>query len=498
MPPKSPETDKANKADGIRLDVTGIESLSDFFDGSNYGQEFIFQGFYEKPFMETNVKLRIDPSEEFFDLDCELHIFIDRIDDNAILINETIKETVEILKRSKQVRIGEGYANIVTEKGSRLALCYTPSRPESIVVTTGLDANKTTGERLFSPPISTPENLEMVFEDSLEILQTLVNVAAEKHIGHAPEASAVELRLTKPNDKDQLSALGNIALTKEMEELRGKFEIEISNVSFDDIGGNESAKQELELLVLQLKNPDLCRKWALQPQKGVVLYGPPGTGKTLMAKALAAQSGARFLVVNSSHINSKWFGESEKNVENLFGYANLAGGKTIIYLDELDSIAPRRSSGMHEATRKVLNLLLQKIDGITDLDNVTIVAATNRIEDVDEAFIRAGRLGTKIEVKMPDSEAIKTIYRIHISRAEKNSTVNNGIFTELDYESISQASQGFSGADVAEIIRKVLSDKFLQNVRGNEPGRVTTEDIIAQIKIYTGMQTRKKPSMGYL
>ena len=498
MPPKSPEKNQSIQTGGIRLDVSGINEFDSFCRGKLNCPEVWFEGFYENPFMETRIKFKVSEDEKRFDLDCEFNIRIDGVDKNAILINDTINETIGILQHSNDVKSISKYKLIATPAGSKLALGYTPSRPDSIIITTGSNPDENDRNRLFVPPANTPDNLSMALKDSLEILEIIANVAARNYHGFLPPEYVIELSMMKKFDENQILTLGRSALTEEMMELAGKYEIEKPGVSFADVGGNEQAKAELEGLVVQLNNPDLCRKWAIKPQKGIVLYGPTGTGKTLMVKALATQTEARFLVINSSHINSKWFGESEKNVENIFGYANLVGGKTIIYLDELDSIAPKRSSGTHEATRKVLNLLLQKIDGIEDNENVIIVASTNRIEDVDAAFIRAGRLGTQIKVELPDIAAIKQIYSIHKNMAEKQSTGSESLFEHLDYDELARFSAGFSGADIAEIIHRTLRDKFYQDVKGENPKKINTKDLLAQINRYFGTRGADCAPSGYL
>ena len=149
-----------------------------------------------------------------------------------------------------------------------------------------------------------------------------------------------------------------------------------------------------------MKNPELYRKWGTKPPKGIILYGDPGTGKTLLAKALASQAEARFFHVEASDVASKWYGESEKMVKDIFRLASRNGDKTIIFFDEIDAIAPPRE-GAHEATQRVVSTLLENMDGIASHDNVMVVASTNRLESIDPALLRPGRFDRWVEVPLP-------------------------------------------------------------------------------------------------
>ena len=271
-----------------------------------------------------------------------------------------------------------------------------------------------------------------------------------------------------------------------------KIEIDRPNVTFDEIGGQETAKREVEGLAFALSNPDLYKKWGTRPPKGVLLYGPPGTGKTLMAKALASQAKARFLHIKASDIGSKWYGESEQIVEQIFQFAG-ENGKTIIYFDEIDSIAPPRD-GKHEATQKVIGTLLQNIDGIGSSDNVMIVASTNKLQNIDEAMLRPGRLDRLVDVGLPDEQGIKQIFGIHQQKVNK--AADRELFDGVDTEHIAEMMKGFSGADIAEIIRRTLEEKVRQEGIGKEPGLVTTGDIVGEIKAYERVKEERSKSTG--
>jgi len=276
--------------------------------------------------------------------------------------------------------------------------------------------------------------------------------------------------------------------------LKDKLEVVKPDVSFEDIGGQEVAKRELEGLAFALSNPELYKKWGTKPPKGILLYGPPGTGKTLMAKALASEANARFLHVKASDIGSKWYGESEQIVQQIFDFAAQGGEKTIIYLDEIDSITPRRD-GMHEATQRVIGTILQNIDGMGSNDNIMIVASTNRMECIDTAMLRPGRLDRLVEVGLPEAEGRKQILDIHMKKA--NGVAGRELFENIDIAIISKQTDGFSGADIAEIIRRTLEDKVRVEGSGRDVGLVTTQDILVQITNYERTRTDRTKLFGF-
>jgi transitional endoplasmic reticulum ATPase len=276
--------------------------------------------------------------------------------------------------------------------------------------------------------------------------------------------------------------------------LKGKIEIEKPNVKFDDIGGQSGAKKEIEGLAFALKNPDLYKKWGTKPPKGIILYGPPGTGKTLIAKALASQADARFFHVEASDIASKWYGESEQIVKSIFELANGTGENTIIFFDEVDAIAPERK-GSHEATHRVVSTLLENMDGMASNNNVMVVASTNRLDSIDPALLRAGRFDRWVEVPLPDEEGRKQIFGIHMNKAGE--VAGRNLFDNVNLDAIVPKAEKSSGADIAEIIRRTLEEKVRQEGMGMQPGEVTTEDILREMKNYERVKETKR-TMGFL
>ncbi len=258
-------------------------------------------------------------------------------------------------------------------------------------------------------------------------------------------------------------------------------EVENLDVTFDQIGGQDNAKREIEGVSFALSNPDAYKKWGTKPPKGVLLYGPPGTGKTLLAKALASSADARFLHVKASDMASMWYGESEILIQRIFDAAN-SGGKTIIFFDEIDSIVPSRE-GQHEATQRVVGTILQNIDGIGSNDNVIIVASTNRKQQIDPAMLRAGRLDKLVEVPPPTNDGRKQILNIHMAKADQ--LAERSMFMGVDTEELAKKTPGFTGADIEEIIRRTLEEKLRLEEKGENPDpEVSTRDILNEISKY--------------
>ncbi len=209
---------------------------------------------------------------------------------------------------------------------------------------------------------------------------------------------------------DFLEALKNIEPSAMREVL-----VEVPKVRWDDIGGLEHAKQELrEAVEWPLKYPELFKTVNIKPPKGILLYGPPGTGKTLLAKAVANEANANFISVKGPELLSKWFGESEKHVRDMFRKARQVA-PCIIFFDEIDALAPRRGAlGDTHATERVVSQLLTELDGLEELKDVVVLAATNRPDMIDPALLRPGRIERHIYIPPPDKNARKEIFKIHL------------------------------------------------------------------------------------
>jgi len=196
-----------------------------------------------------------------------------------------------------------------------------------------------------------------------------------------------------------------------------------------------------------LKHPDAFTRLGIKPPKGVLLYGPPGTGKTLLARAVATESGANFISIKGPEVFSKWVGESEKRVREIFKRAKQVA-PTIIFFDEIDAIAPRRggSDSGTRVTENVVSMILTEMSGLEDLHNVVVVAATNRPDMIDPALMRPGRFDRQILVPAPDPGARKEILRIHTREMPLGKDVNLDKFVK--------ETDGFSGADLEALARE--------------------------------------------
>ena len=223
--------------------------------------------------------------------------------------------------------------------------------------------------------------------------------------------------------------------------------IETPNVHWEDIGGLDDVKQKLkEMFEWPLKKPEKFKKIGIKPPKGILLYGPPGCGKTLIAKAVATESGANFITIRGPEVFSKWVGESEKAVREIFRKARMAA-PSIIFIDEIDSIASKRelSLGDSAVTERVISQLLTEMDGLITLENVVVLAATNKPHLIDDALLRPGRFDYLVYVPKPDLKARLEILKVH---------TRNMPLQGVNLEEMSEKTEGFSGADLEALCRE--------------------------------------------
>ena len=268
-----------------------------------------------------------------------------------------------------------------------------------------------------------------------------------------------------------------------------EFFVEVPRVTWDDIGGLEDVKQQLkEAVEWPLKYPDLFKRMGIRPPSGILLYGPPGIGKTLLAKAVANESKANFISIKGPEVMSKWVGESEKAVRELFKKARQVA-PTIVFLDELDAIAPRRGTyaGSH-VTDSVVNQLLTSIDGLESMSGVVVIGATNRPDIIDQGLLRPGRFDRLILIKAPDKAARLDILKIH--------TRNMPLASNVDLEELAEMTEGYSGADLEGLcreaamiaIRKDMNAKHVEKKHFEEAFKVVRASLTPDIiKIYEQM-----------
>ena len=307
------------------------------------------------------------------------------------------------------------------------------------------------------------------------------------------EAAMRSLRRILPEidlDEDEISKeiLQKIQITSEdfreaLKEVRPsalrEVQVQVPNVSWDDVGGLTELKEELrEAVEWPLKYKEAFDFVNVEAPKGILLHGPPGTGKTLIAKALAKMTESNFISIKGPELLSKWVGESEKGVREIFRKARQVA-PCIIFLDEVDALVPRRGSGGSEShvTQNVVSQILTEIDGLEELHNVLIIGATNRLDIVDEALLRPGRFDRIIEVPTPDSKGREQIFKIHTKKKPLADNVSISKLVEL--------TNGFNGAEIAAVANRAATTALKRYVNGKSENikeiKVTQQDLLDAI-----------------
>ncbi|MBE0526895.1 MAG: CDC48 family AAA ATPase, partial [Candidatus Thorarchaeota archaeon] len=249
-----------------------------------------------------------------------------------------------------------------------------------------------------------------------------------------------------------------------------KENVTIPNVTYEDIGGLSKELVKIrETIELPMKSPELFKRLGITPPKGVLLHGPPGTGKTLIAKAVANESGATFKVINGPEIMSKFYGESEQKLRETFEDAE-KNAPTIIFIDELDSIAPKRAEVTGEVERRVVAQMLALMDGLAGRGQVIVIGATNRVDDIDEALRRPGRFDREIELGVPDQKGRLEILQIHTRAMPVDESV--------DLEKLAAVTHGFVGADLSALTREAAMQALRRALPHVDP---ETGDIPADV-----------------
>jgi transitional endoplasmic reticulum ATPase len=252
-----------------------------------------------------------------------------------------------------------------------------------------------------------------------------------------------------------------------------EFFVEIPKISWEDVGGLEDVKQSLkEAVEWPLTQPEVFKRMGIHAPRGILLYGPPGTGKTLLAKAVAHESKANFISIKGPEVLSKWVGESEKAVRELFKKARQVA-PTIVFLDEIDSIAPRRGTfeGSH-VTESVVNQLLTSIDGLESMEGVVVIGATNRPDIIDPGLLRPGRFDRLLLIPAPDGISRLEIFKIH--------TKDMPLAKDVSLDNLAEKTAGYSGADIDALCREAAmialrDDINIKEVRKGHFDRAMTE-----------------------
>jgi len=336
-------------------------------------------------------------------------------------------------------------------------------------------------EKLLAPPL-----IEAYVEDLIPDGRVVVKSSSGPNL-IVTVVNGVEISRLRPGCRVALNQRGSAivdVLPERIDPLVQLMEIiEKPNVYYSDIGGLDEQVRELrEVVELPLRNPELFAELGIEPPKGVLLHGPPGCGKTLLAKAVATESNATFIALVGSELVQKYIGEGARLVRELFNYARKKA-PSIVFIDELDSIASRRleigTSGEREVQRTFMQLLAE-IDGFKPLDRVKIIGATNRIDILDPAILRPGRLDRIIEVPLPSRKGRVEIFRIHLRKVKIKGNVDLDLLADL--------TEGFSGAD----IKLVVTEAGYFAIR-NKRTYIVLEDLLKAIEKVKNKKTLRNP-----
>ena len=261
--------------------------------------------------------------------------------------------------------------------------------------------------------------------------------------------------------------------------------VESPTIGWDDVGGLEKTKQELkESVEWPINNPESFKRLGIRAPRGILLYGPPGTGKTLLAKAVAKESEANFIQVKGPSLLSMWVGKSEEGVRKVFERARQVA-PCVVFFDEIDALAGKRGieSGT-KVTERVLNQLLAEMDGLEDLKDVTIIAATNRPDMIDPALLRPGRFDRIILVDIPEEVGRKKIFEIH--------TKNTPLAKDVDVDKLIKQTEGFVGADIEGFIREAALHALRRNQNAEEITGADFEEVLRKTSPSVGKETAER------
>ncbi len=341
-------------------------------------------------------------------------------------IGEAVKIKKAEVKEAKNVTIAPARKGIIIHMGGNLLkqnLLMRPVVVGDIIIPNPVVQNRRQQSTFFE------QFFGMDFEDFL-----FTPFGEEKFVIVNSDPKGI-VRITRATDVELLSQA-----TTPLEEEK------IPEVTYEDLGGlHEEIQKVREMIELPLKHPELFERLGIEPPKGILLHGPPGTGKTLLAKAVANESGARFLVINGPEIMSKFYGESEENLRKIFEQAE-KNAPSIIFIDEIDAIAPKREEVKGEVEKRVVSQLLTLMDGLKSRGKVIVIGATNIPNSLDPALRRPGRFDREIELGVPNKQGRYEILQIH--------TRGMPLAKNVDIEKIADITYGYVGADIAALCKE--------------------------------------------
>ncbi|MBD3263219.1 CDC48 family AAA ATPase [Candidatus Woesearchaeota archaeon] len=305
-------------------------------------------------------------------------------------------------------------------------------------------------------------------EAAMSVLRRIIPAANIQEEEKIPKKILDKLKVKKLDFKEALKLVRPSAMREVL--------IESPKVKWEQVGGLKKAKQELqEAVEWPIKHPKAFKRMGIRPPQGIMLYGPSGCGKTLLAKAVATESEANFISVKGPEVLSKWVGESEKAIREIFKKARQVA-PCIIFFDEIDAIASRRGSdaGGSRVGDKVVNQILTEIDGLEDLNDVAVIAATNRPELIDSALLRPGRFDRHILVTQPNQETRKQIFEIH--------TNGMPLAKDVNLEKLAKKTENYSGADIEAICREAAMLSLRKDLKADKVELIHFERALKDVK----------------
>ena len=304
-------------------------------------------------------------------------------------------------------------------------------------------------------------------EAAMVVLRKVLPELKLKEEEAIPKEMLEQLRISQKDFREALKIVRPSALREVL--------IEKPTVGWSDIGGLEEVKQELkEAVELPLKNPQVFKRMGIRPPKGILLYGAPGTGKTLLAKAVAKESEANFISVKGPELLSKWVGESEKAIREVFKKARQTA-PTIIFFDEIDSLAPKRGThgGGSHVTETVVNQILTEMDGLEEMQDVVIIAASNRPDIIDTSLLRPGRFDRLILAPVPDEKTRLEIFKVHTKGMPLKA---------VSLESLAKKTEGYAGADIEAICREAAMLALRKDIKAKEITTKSFDDALKKVR----------------
>lgn len=313
--------------------------------------------------------------------------------------------------------------------------------------------------------------------------EALTSKHSIKELTEGKPEIATGLKITKQDFDDALKKVKPSALRE--------FAVEVpTDLGWKNVGGLATVKDTIiQEIIRVLKDPESFEKVGITPVKGILLYGPPGTGKTLIARVIANEAEANFISIKGPEVLSKWFGESEQRIRNLFMKAREAS-PCIIFFDEIDAISAARGKSVSDAADRVVNQLLTEMDGFETGKHVCVIAATNRVELIDPALLRPGRFDYQIEVPLPDESGREEIFKIHLR--------SKPLADDLDLTRLVSESKQFSGAHIAELCRKAALTAFRENDFIVSKTKVQMKHLLDAVEIMKKtINDVEKPKIGF-